>query len=299
MDGPATALRLQGLTKFYGSHRGIEDLFLEVFAGEVFGFLGPNGAGKTTTIRMILGLLHPTAGTGQVLGLDIVKDSVALRANTGYLPGDLALYDRMQARDLLEFMARMRGGVPRQRYEDLAERLQLDLGRRVKDLSRGNRQKIGVVAAFMHCPQLLVLDEPTSGLDPLVQQEFQRLVRETVDGGATVFLSSHVLAEVEQMADRVGIVVKGRLVVVDSVDVLRERAARRIELDFPAVPPDLSGAPGVQRVEVRGPTATCWVAGGAGPLLKLAVDHGLVDVHTHDPDLEDAFLGFVAGGEQS
>jgi ABC-2 type transport system ATP-binding protein len=299
MDGPATALRLQGLTKFYGSQRGIEDLTLEVFRGEVFGFLGPNGAGKTTTIRMLLGLLHPTAGTGEVLGLDIVKDSVALRANTGYLPGDLALYDRMSGRDLLEFMARMRGGVPQQRYEDLAGRLQLDLSRRVKDLSRGNRQKIGVVAAYMHSPQLLVLDEPTSGLDPLVQQEFQRLVRETVEGGATVFLSSHVLAEVEQMADRVGIVVHGRLVVVDSVDLLRERAARRIELDFPAAPPDLTGAPGVQRVEVRGPTATCWVAGEAGPLLKLAVDHGLVDVHTHDPDLEDAFLGFVAGGEQS
>jgi ABC-2 type transport system ATP-binding protein len=299
MDGPATALRLQGLTKFYGSQRGIEDLSLDVKTGEVFGFLGPNGAGKTTTIRMILGLLHPTAGTGEVLGFDIVKDSVALRANTGYLPGDLALYDRMTGRDLLEFLSRMRGGLPRQRYEELAERLQLDLSRRVKDLSRGNRQKIGVVAAFMHSPQLLVLDEPTSGLDPLVQQEFQRLVRETVEGGATVFLSSHVLAEVEQMADRVGIVVHGRLVVVDSVDVLRERAARRIELDFPAAPPDLTGAPGVQRVEVRGPTATCWVAGEAGALLKLAVDHGLVDVHTHDPDLEDAFLGFVAGGEQS
>ncbi|MCU0299000.1 MAG: ABC transporter ATP-binding protein [Candidatus Nanopelagicales bacterium] len=184
MDGPATALRLQGLTKFYGSQRGIEDLSLDVKTGEVFGFLGPNGAGKTTTIRMILGLLHPTDGTGEVLGFDIVKDSVALRANTGYLPGDLALYDRMTGRDLLEFLSRMRGGVPRQRYEELAERLHLDLSRRVKDLSRGNRQKIGVVAAFMHSPQLLVLDEPTSGLDPLVQQEFQRLVRETVEGGA-------------------------------------------------------------------------------------------------------------------
>ncbi len=293
------ALRLQGLTKYYGSQRGIEDLTLDVRPGEVFGFLGPNGAGKTTTIRMILGLIRPTRGGGAVLGLDIVDDSVALRAQVGYLPGDLALYDRMHARDLLEFVAHMRGGVPARAYETLAERLHLDLGRRIKDLSRGNRQKVGVVAAFMHSPGVLVLDEPTSGLDPVVQQEFQHLVRETVEGGATVFLSSHVLAEVEQMADRVGIVVAGRLVVVDSVDMLRERAARRIELDFPTVPPDLRDIPGVQKVDVRGPTATCWLAGPAGPLLKIAVDHGVVDVHTHDPDLEDAFLGYVAGGEQS
>lgn len=290
-------LQLQGLTKFYGNQRGIEDLTLEVDRGEVFGFLGPNGAGKTTTIRMVLGLLRPTRGSGRALGLDIVDDSTRLRAQLGYLPGDLALYDRMQSRDLLEFLARMRGGVPRQRYEALAERMQLDLGRRVKDLSRGNRQKVGVIQAFMHAPQLLVLDEPTSGLDPLVQQEFQHLVRETVDSGATVFLSSHVLAEVELMADRVGIVVDGRLAVVDSVDQLRERAARRIELDFPAAPPaELADAPGVQKVEVRANTASCWVAGPAGPLLKLSVDHGLIDVHTHDPDLEDAFLGYVSGG---
>jgi ABC-2 type transport system ATP-binding protein len=299
MGGPQAALRLRGLTKFYGSQRGIEDLTLDVKPGEVFGFLGPNGAGKTTTIRMILGLLHPTRGGGLALGMDIVEDSVALRANLGYLPGDLALYERMQGRDLLHFLADMRGGLPAQRYEDLADRMQVDLARPIKDLSRGNRQKIGVIQAFMHAPRLLVLDEPTSGLDPLVQQEFQRLVRETVEAGATVFLSSHVLAEVELMADRVGIVVGGRLIVVDSVDMLRERAARRVELDFPADPPDLRYAPGVQRVEVRGGTASCWVTGEVGPLLKVAVDHGLLDVHTHDPDLEDAFFDFVSGGGHS
>lgn len=296
MGGPEAALRLRGLTKFYGSQRGIEDLTLDVKPGEVFGFLGPNGAGKTTTIRMVLGLLHPTRGSGQALGMDIVEDSVALRANLGYLPGDLALYERMQGRDLLHFLADMRGGLPAQRYEDLADRMHVDLARRIKDLSRGNRQKIGVIQAFMHAPRLLVLDEPTSGLDPLVQQEFQRLVRETVEAGSTVFLSSHVLTEVELMADRVGIVVGGRLIVVDSVDMLRERTARRVELDFPAEPPDLSSAPGVQRFEARGGTASCWVTGEAGPLLKVAVDHGLLDVHTHDPDLEDAFLDFVSGG---
>lgn len=297
MDTSEVALHLQDLTKFYGSQRGIEDVSLDVYAGEVFGFLGPNGAGKTTTIRTILGLLRPTRGAGQALGFDIAAEGTQLRAQLGYLPGDLALYERMQVRDMLAFLAKMRGGVPAQRYESLAERFNLDLDRRIKDLSRGNRQKVGVVQAFMHSPRLLVLDEPTSGLDPLVQQEFQHVVRETVETGATVFLSSHVLAEVELMADRVGIVVQGRLVVVDSVDVLRERAARRIEMDFPAVPPsELANAPGVQRVEIRGATATCWVTGPIGPLLKLAVDQGLVDVHTHDPDLEDAFLGYVSQG---
>jgi ABC-2 type transport system ATP-binding protein len=217
----------------------------------------------------------------------------------GYLPGDLALYDRLRGEDLLRFLARMRGGVPASVYRDLAARLDLDLSRRVHDLSKGNRQKLGVVQAFMHSPALLVLDEPTSGLDPLVQLEFQRLVRAAVDAGATAFLSSHVLSEVDLMADRVGIVSAGRLVVVDDVDGLRERATRRIELDFPvAPPPELVHAPHVQSMQVRGRTATCRVTGPVGGLLKLAVDHGVVDVHSHDPDLEDAFLGYVEAGER-
>jgi ABC-2 type transport system ATP-binding protein len=288
-----------GLTKFYGSRRGIEGLDLIVERGEVVGFLGPNGAGKTTTIRLLLGLIRPTGGTAEVLGHDVVSDGVRLRARLGYLPGDLALYDRMRGDDLLRFLARMRGGVPAGRYRELAARLDLDLSRRVHDLSKGNRQKLGVVQAFMHRPELLVLDEPTSGLDPLVQLEFQRLVREAVGSGATAFLSSHVLSEVDLMADRVAIVDSGRLVVVDDVDGMRERATRRVELDFPvAPPPELAGAPHVQSMEVRGRTAVCRVTGPVGGLLKVAVDHGVVDVHSHDPDLEDAFLGYVEAGER-
>ncbi len=292
-----SALRIRGLTKFYGDRRGIEDLDLDVRAEEVFGFLGPNGAGKTTTIRLLLGLIRPTRGSATILGAPLRHGQTGCRAEIGYLPGDLALYDRMTGEQLLAYVARLRGGVSPQRYRELAERLSLDLGRRMGDLSRGNRQKVGVVQAFMHWPRLLVLDEPTSGLDPLVQQEFQRLVREAVDFGATVFLSSHVLAEVEQLADRVAIVDDGRLVVVDTVDGLRERATKRVELDFPAAPPaELAGAPGVRAVEVRGQTAVCTVAGPVGGLLAVAVAHGVVDVHTHDPDLEDAFLGYVTGG---
>jgi ABC-2 type transport system ATP-binding protein len=222
---------------------------------------------------------------------------VQIRARIGYLPGDLSLYQRMRGRDLLAYLARLRGGVDPSASDALAERLRLDLDRRVRDLSMGNRQKLGVVQAFMHSPELVILDEPTVGLDPLVQREFQHLVRETVNRGATVFLSSHVLTEVEDMADRVGIVADGRLVVVDTVDHLRERAVRKVELDFPvAPPPQLASAPGVVSMEVRGPTATCLVAGPLTRLLKVAVDHGVVDLHTHDPDLEQAFMGFVERG---
>jgi ABC-2 type transport system ATP-binding protein len=234
-----------------------------------------------------------------VLGHDVASDGMRLRARVGYLPGDLSLYDRMRGKDLLRFLARMRGGVPSARYQELAARLDLDLDRRVHDLSKGNRQKLGVVQAFMHQPDLLVLDEPTSGLDPLVQLEFQALVREAVDAGATAFLSSHVLSEVDLLADRVAIVDSGRLVVVDDVDGLRERASRRVELDFEvAPPPELADAPHVQSMEVRGRTAVCRVVGPAGGLLKVAVDHGVVDVHSHDADLEDAFLGFVEAGDR-
>ena len=290
-------IHTRGLTKFYGHQRGIEDLDLQVEPGEVFGFLGPNGAGKTTTIRLLLGLIRPTRGGAEVLGLDLRRQGVEIRTRVGYLPGDLALYDRMRGHDLLEFLGRMRGDVPASAYRSLAERFELDLQPRVRELSKGNRQKLGVVQAFMHSPDLLILDEPTSGLDPLVQLEFQRLVRQTVVRGASVFLSSHVLTEVEQMADRAAIVDHGRLLVVDSVDALRTRAARRVELDFVVAPPaDLATAPGVQSVEVRGPTAVCTVRGPITGLLKMAVDHGVIDVHTHDPDLEDAFLGFVSGG---
>ena len=297
MDDDTAALRTRGLTKFYGDQRGIEDLDLTVRAEEVFGFLGPNGAGKTTTIRMLLGLLRPTRGDAVILGEPLRFGPVGMRAEIGYLPGDLALYERMTGEQLLDYVARLRGGVPPRRYRSLAERLALDLSRRVGDLSRGNRQKVGVVQAFMHWPRLLILDEPTSGLDPLVQREFQALVREAVDFGATVFLSSHVLTEVEQLADRVAIVNDGRLVVVDTVDGLREKATKRVELDFPTTPPsDLATAAGVRGVEVRGDTAVCTVAGPVGALLAVAVAHGVVDVHTHDPDLEDAFLGYVTGG---
>ena len=292
-------LHLDQLTKYYGRQRGIEALTLDVLPGEVFGFLGPNGAGKTTVIRLLLGLIRPTSGSATVLG-HALSDGRAIRARVGYLPGDLSLYDRMTGAALLDLVGRLRGGYDRDRMHAFAERLDVELDRRIGDLSKGNRQKIGVVQAFLHDPALLILDEPTSGLDPLVQLQFQTMLREAADRGRTVFLSSHVLAEVQAVADRVGIVANGRLQVVDTVDGLRERAVRRIEIDFPGTPPaSLRQITGVQQVDVRGYTAICTVAGSITPLLGAAVESGAIDVHTHDPDLEDAFLGYVGAGRSA
>jgi ABC-2 type transport system ATP-binding protein len=221
-------VRLDRLTKSYGATRGIVELDLQVRAGEVFGFLGPNGAGKTTTIRTMLDLIRPTSGRIVLFGLDARRDGVAVRRRIGYLPGDLRLYDRLTPRELFRYFGALRGLRSIERAERLAARFELELDRPVAALSRGNRQKAGLVQAFMHEPELLVLDEPTSGLDPLVQQTFYEVARETVEAGRTIFLSSHVLSEVQHVADRVGLVREGRLVLVDSVDNLRSHAFTRV-----------------------------------------------------------------------
>jgi ABC-2 type transport system ATP-binding protein len=210
------AIGTQGLVKRYGRSRGLAGLDLEVQRGEVFGFLGPNGAGKTTTIRLLLDLIRPTEGRARVLGLDPRRDGVALRRRVGYLAGDFIVDGRQTGRELLRFLGNLRGGVPQARIDELAARL--GLSRKIKTLSRGNRQKLGVVQALMHTPELLILDEPTSGLDPFLQQEFAAMVREATDAGQTIFMSSHVMSEVQRTADRVGIIREGRLVTVDRVE---------------------------------------------------------------------------------
>ena len=215
-----TAIRTESLVKDYGKTRGLDGLDLEVQTGEVYGFLGPNGAGKSTTIRLLLDLIRPTSGRAEVLGLDPEASGVALRRRLGYLAGDFLVDGRQSGRELLTYLGRLRGGVPKTRIEGLAERLDLDLDRTIKGLSRGNRQKIGVVQAFMHDPELLILDEPTSGLDPFLQQEFAALAREVTAAGRTVFMSSHVMSEVQQTADRVGIIRDGKLVTVERVEDL-------------------------------------------------------------------------------
>ncbi|WP_228838802.1 ABC transporter ATP-binding protein [Nocardia amamiensis] len=225
-------IELQGLTKTYGARRGLVDLSLEVRRGEVFGYLGPNGAGKSTTIRLLLDLIRPTAGSARVLGLDPRRDAMRLHAEIGYLAGDFVVPGRQRVGAMLRFLAALRGGVAPQRIDALCERLELDQDAQVSSLSKGNRQKLGLVQAFMHIPQLLILDEPTSGLDPLGQQIFLDMVAEASDNGQTVFMSSHIMSEVEAVADRVGIIREGRLVALNTVSGLRANAVRDVEVTF-------------------------------------------------------------------
>jgi ABC-2 type transport system ATP-binding protein len=282
----------EGLVKRYGRARGLAGLDLEVRQGEVYGFLGPNGAGKTTTIRLLVDLLRPTAGQVSVLGLDPRRDGVALRRRVGYLAGDFVVDGRQSGRELLRFLGNLRGGVPPARIEELADRLDLDLGRRIKALSRGNRQKLGVVQAFMHAPELLILDEPTSGLDPFLQQEFQRMVGEASAAGQTIFMSSHVLSEVQQTAERVGIIREGRLVTVERVEALGERAVRHLELGFdrPVAAEEFTALPGVSDLRVDGPRLWCRLVGPPDALVKAAARHTVVDLLATEPDLEELFF---------
>jgi ABC-2 type transport system ATP-binding protein len=290
-------IHLEGLTKSYGKNRGVVGLDLEVYPGEVFGYLGPNGAGKTTTIRLLLDLIRPTSGRAVVLGSEPRAGGPALRRRIGYLAGDPALYRKMTGRQLLTYLGHLRGLDGLGPAEVLAERLELDLSRPIGDLSRGNRQKVAVVQAFMHSPQLLVLDEPTSGLDPLMQREFYGLVAEAKAEGRTVFLSSHVLSEVERIADRVGIVREGRLVVVEGLEALKAKALRRLEIHFATPVPreEFASLPGVQDVAVEGSMLSCTVIGSIDRLLKAAARYEVVNLVSHEADLEDLFLRYYEG----
>lgn len=293
------AIETEKLVKTYGRNRGLTGLDLRVERGEVYGFLGPNGAGKSTTIRLLLDLIRPTSGRVGVLGADPRRDGVALRRRIGYLAGDFVVDGRQTARELLTYLGNLRGGVPRARIEELADRLDLDLGRRIRGLSRGNRQKVGVVQAFMHDPELLILDEPTSGLDPFLQQEFLSLVREARAGGRTVFMSSHVMSEVQQTADRVGIIREGRLVTVARVEELREQAVRKVEISFadPVTEAEFADLPGVSEVSVTGSTLRCRLDGRADALVKAAAGHTVVGLLSEEPDLEEIFFGYYSREE--
>jgi ABC-2 type transport system ATP-binding protein len=282
------------LTKSYGRSRGIVDITMSIAAGEVFGFLGPNGAGKTTTIRTLLDLIRPTSGRATVLGLDPQRDVVEIHRQVGYLPGEFSLYGRMSGRDYLAFFASLRGGIDQRIIDGLADRLQSDLDAKIASLSHGSRQKIGLIQAFMHRPPLLILDEPTQGLDPIVQQTFHELVLEARAAGQTVFLSSHVLPEVERVCDRVGIIREGRLIAIEDVGELKTHAVREVELHFAEpVPVDaFAGLPGVRDVEIHGDVVRCTVAGSMDPLVKVAARYEVIDIESHEPNLEDIFLTF-------
>jgi beta-exotoxin I transport system ATP-binding protein len=288
------ALETTGLTKSFGETIAVDRLDLRVEPGEVFGFLGPNGAGKTTTIRLLLDLQHPSFGSARVLGLDSRRDSVAIHARCGYLPGELELYPRMTGRRLLDRFAAARGGCDMSVRDRLVERFEVTLDRRVRELSKGNRQKLGIVLAFMHRPELLVLDEPTSGLDPLMQDEFHRLLRETTAEGRTVFLSSHELDEVQRVADRVAIIRDGRLVVTDTVERLRQQAPQTIQLRFSAPVPAavFENLDGVRHVSVDGDHVILQASGELAPLLRVIADHDPVEMVARQADLDELFLTY-------
>ena len=287
------------LTKRYGEARGIEDVTLRVEAGEVFGFLGPNGAGKTTTIRTLLDLLHPTSGTARLLGLDSRRDSLAIRARLGNLPGDFSYDPRLTGRELVSFLAEVRGVAGLGRGPVLAERFGADLDRPLGSLSRGNRQKIGLIQAMFHDPELLILDEPTTGLDPLMQEEFLDLVREERDGGASVFLSSHELDEVQRVCDRVGVIREGRLVAVEDVSALRGRSYRHVEIEF-AAPVDAAEfrrLPGVSELVAQDNRVSFRIEGDVDPVVKAAARHSVRDLEVTRPSLEEVFLTFYGRDE--
>jgi beta-exotoxin I transport system ATP-binding protein len=290
----APAIETLGLSKTYANGvAALVDLDLRVERGEVFGYLGPNGAGKSTTIRCLLDLIRPTGGTGQILGFDTRAHSVEARRHLGYLPGDARLADRLTGREQLESFARLRGGVDPALREELARRFDCVLDRPIRELSKGNRQKLGIVQAFMHRPEVLILDEPTGGLDPLVQNEFRSLARETAAEGRTVFLSSHSLDEVQHIADRVGIIRGGRLIDVDAVESLRERALRHVTIHFaqPVGAAAFESLEGVRVERVDGEIVRLQAPEPAmDAIVKEAARHPIVDLVSQPADLEEIFL---------
>jgi ABC-2 type transport system ATP-binding protein len=285
-------IRTIGLTRRYGTRRGIDALDLEVFPGEIVGYLGPNGAGKTTTIRLLLDLIRPTSGRAELFGLDSHRDGLSARARIGYLPGGLRLYESLSGTELLAYLGHLRGRPDATRVARIAQRLDCDLTREIRTMSHGTRQKVGLVAAMAADPELLILDEPTTGLDPLVQLELFGLLEEVRAAGRTVFLSSHVLPEVERVCDRVAFIREGRLVALEDVAAFKGRAIRRVEIRFgaPVDPAPFAALAGVGEVRIDGPTLGCAVTGSFDALIKEAARHEVLGLATSESSLEDLFL---------
>jgi ABC-2 type transport system ATP-binding protein len=286
------AIQTEKLTKSYGSHRGIIEVDLEVQEGEAFGFLGPNGAGKTTMIRTLLDHIRPTSGRATIFGIDTTADPVAIHRRIGYLPGEFVLYDKLTGGQTLDYFANLRGGVDTGYRADLVARLDVDVSRRFREYSKGNKQKIGLIIALQHRPGLLLLDEPTSGLDPLIQQEFYAVIREAKAEGRTVFLSSHILSEVEKTCDRVGIIREGSLVRVDRTDALRDLAHHTVELVFTGEVPlqTFRALPGISDVVAEDHTLRMRVSGSITPVVRAAAQYDLADFVSREPSLEETFL---------
>jgi len=299
MDANGVIIHTEGLTKYYGKNRGIIDVSLDVKQGEVFGYLGPNGAGKTTTIRTLLNFIRATRGQATIFGFDARRESIETRRRIGYLPGEMELYDNLTGEEFLRYNGHLRGEVEWEHVEQLAQRMDSDLSQRIGTLSHGNRQKLGLIQAFMHQPQLLILDEPTLGLDPLMQQEFYRLIAEVKAEGRTVFISSHIMPEVEKVCDRVAIIREGKLITVEDVDTLKARALRHLEVHFavPVPPEKFTDIDGVQDVIVESDTLRCTVTGRLDAFVKTAAQFEVINLVSQEPSLEEIFLTYYSGGE--
>lgn len=290
---PETAISLDRLTKRYGKDRGIEEVSFEVSNGQVFGFLGPNGSGKSTAMRLLIGLLEPTSGGAAILGINSLRHDVKLLQRVGYLPGNLALYKSMSGYDYLTYLSKLRKGNFAAEIKALSERLDLDLHKHIHALSKGNRQKIGVIQAFMHQPDVLILDEPTSGLDPIIQKEFQKMLLEVKNRGAAVLLSSHVLSEVEELADQIAVISEGKIVLNEGIAALKAKTPHTISLTFPRQINVDEYKAITSVVSLEGTVLTCNVTGAESLLLKQAVVDGVLSVETHEPSLDAIFLDLI------
>ena len=285
-------IKTEKLTKYYGKQRGIVEVDLEVRQGESFGFLGPNGAGKTTMIRTLLDHIRPTSGQATIFGIVTTQDPVAIHRRLGYLPGEFTLYDKLTGGQTLDYFANLRGGIDRSYQQRLIERLEVDPTRKFREYSKGNKQKIGLIIALQHRPELLLLDEPTSGLDPLIQQEFYAVIREAKVEGRTVFLSSHILSEVEKTCDRVAIIRDGQLARVDRTEALRDLAHHQVELIFagPVPTAEFEALPGVTDVSAEDHILRMRVSGNITDVVRTAAKYELADFVSREPSLEETFL---------
>ena len=288
------AIDTSGLSKDYGRGRGLFDLNLRVEEGEVLGYLGPNGAGKTTTIRLLMGLIHPSAGSARIFGLDCQRQAVEVKRHLGYVPGELPQFGGLRGSEIVAYMAGLRGGVDDKVIAEICRRFSLDLGQRFREYSRGNKQKLAILLGFMHRPRLLILDEPTGGLDPLNQQAFYDMCRESKSRGTTIFLSSHILSEVEHISDRVGIIRAGHLVRTARLEELHDIRFHQVEVEFAGTVPleAIRRAQGVDRVEADDHRVRFLVRGSFEPVMRALAGSQVVNLVSHEPSLEDVFLTF-------
>lgn len=287
-----SVIELKNLTKFYGSQRGIENVSFNVEQGEILGFIGPNGAGKSTTIRTLLALIHPTSGSASIFGKDCIKEAAEIAKDVGYLPGETAYYDNMTVRELVGYAADLYGKNCDDKIAELSKRLNLDLSRKIADLSLGNKKKVGIVCALLHSPKIIILDEPTSGLDPLVQQEFFDILKEENAKGATIFFSSHVLSEVQKICDRVAIVKDGKIIGIKKISELRENSHKKISVAADVIPDGHFDMQGVTNYKQEEKSATFMYMGNVVDVLKKMSALNVYDVFIEEPTLEEIFMHY-------